>query len=504
MTAPVADPHVSLEDVSKSFGGTQAVTGATLAVARGSVHGLVGENGAGKSTLGKIITGVHRPDEGALLVNGRRVDYHSPRPALRDGLALIAQELSLAPNLTALENVFLGAERARFGLTSRRSLLRRYARLDEQTGFGIRPLARVRDLRVAEQQKVEILRAFARGVQLIVMDEPTAALAADEVERFFGIVETLKSRGVTIVYVSHFLDQVLRVSDTVTVMKDGRIVRTNQAASETPSTLIEGMLGRSLDAIFPSKEPPPADAPMVCSVRELRREGVIDDVSLQVRAGEIVGLAGLIGSGRSEVARAIFGADRIDGGTIEMLGQPCRIHTPRDAIRAGVGMIPESRKDQGLAMKRSIAENLSLAHLDSVSWAGMLRPRYETTASRSILEELDVRGGHPGLPVSALSGGNQQKVLFGRWLVQPPRLLIADEPTRGVDVGAKQAIYQLLVRLASEGMGILLISSELEEVMGLSHRVLVMRVGRVVAELAGDEITEDAVMAAAFESKGRT
>ena len=491
------DVHVELNGVGKRFGGVQALTGIDLAVARRTIHALVGENGAGKSTLGKIIAGVHRPDEGELVIDGRAVSYHSPRDALADGVTLIAQEPTLVPRRSVLENVFLGIEPARGGVLDEREMRGRFARLVEEAGFEVDPSAFAGSLRVAEQQKTEILRSLARNARLIIMDEPTAALTVDESERLFAIVRRLRERGTTIIYVSHFLEEVLALVDTVTVLRDGKLVRTAPAAAETPETLVAAMLGRSMALTFPEKCPPPADAPVVVSVRGLTRPGAVEDVSFDIRAGEILGLAGLIGAGRSEVARAIFGADRASG-EILVEGRPVTIHSPRAAIAAGIAMIPEDRKNQGLLMGRAIMENVSLPHLDTVSVAGVLSPREERGRVGELVKRLDVRARSTAAKVSTLSGGNQQKVLFGKWLFRRPRVFIADEPTRGVDVGAKRGIYELIRSLAEEGMAVLLISSEHEEVLGLAHRVLVMRQGRVVSELDATTMSEDAIMHAAF------
>ncbi len=497
----MAQPHVEVVGISKRFGGVQALADVSVTIERGEIHGLVGENGAGKSTLGKIIAGAFTPDEGELRVAGRTVSYRAPRDALADGLTLIAQEISLVPARSVIENVYLGREASTLGWVDRRELRRRFAELNGRAGFDLPADAPAGTLRLADQQKVEILRALARGAELIVMDEPSAALTADEGARLFEIVRGLKRQGTTIVYVSHFLDEVLSLVDVVTVLKDGKLVRTSPAAVETPDRLVTAMLGRSLELAFPEKAFPPPDAPVVLSVRGLAREGVIHDVSLEVRAGEIVGLAGLIGSGRSEVARAIFGADRRDAGDVELDGRRLMARTPQQAIRAGVAMLPESRKDQGLHMERTLVENVTLPHLGDVSKALFIKTRSEQRRAAKLMRDVDVRAERPTARVATLSGGNQQKVLFAKWLFRRPKLLIADEPTRGVDVGAKQAIYRLIQSLAAEGMAVLLISSEHEEVLGLAHRVLVMRAGSVVAEFDGHDVTEDQVMNAAFATE---
>ncbi|WP_300613043.1 sugar ABC transporter ATP-binding protein [Trebonia sp.] len=493
--------HVELRDISKSFGGTRALEGVSLTVGRGSIHALVGENGAGKSTLGKIIAGALAPDRGQLLLDGEPVRFHSPRDAIARGVILIAQELAIVSSLTVEQNVFLGVEPRQAGFQNRRGLRRKYTELAASVGFELDGDANAGSLRTADQQKVEILRALCRNAQLIVMDEPTAALSRPDVEALHKVIRQLARDGTTVVLVSHFLTEVLELADEVTILRDGRLVRTVPAAGQTEESLMAAMLGRSFDATFPAKHSAAADAPVVLSVRDLVAPGV-NGVSFDLRAGEILGLAGLVGAGRTEVARAIYRANRVSAGTISVAGEGtgtvALTGTPRAVMRAGVAMIPESRKEQGLLLTRSVLENVSLANLTAVSTAGLVRPGPERRTARAVLTRVDVRGTGPGQVVSALSGGNQQKLLFGRSLLRDPRVLIADEPTRGVDVGAKRAIYELLASLTGGGLGVLLISSDVEEILGLAHRVLVMRGGRVVAELTGDEVTEAAILGAAF------
>jgi ribose transport system ATP-binding protein len=494
----VTEAFVRVDGVAKRFGGDHALRGIDLEIVRGSIHALVGENGAGKSTLGKILAGVYRPDEGRVVVDGRVVEYRSPRDALADGITIIAQEPTVVPHRSVQENVFLGVEAGPGGLVDQRRTTRRFDELVARTGIELPPRTLPRTMTVADQQKVEILRAIARDARLFIMDEPTSALTADESERLFDVIRALQARGATIVYVSHFLHEVLALADTVTVLRDGRIVRTAPAAEETPERLVAAMLGRTFDLTFPEKTPPPADAPVVLSVRGLSRPPAVFDVSFDIRAGEIVGLAGLIGSGRSEVARAIFGADRATAGTIELDGVPIRPRSPRTAVRKGIVMLPEDRKRQGLLMLRSLIENVTLPHLDEVTHGGVIQRRREAARTSELISTLDIRTRSNRAAVSSLSGGNQQKVLFARWLFNRPHVFVADEPTRGVDVGAKRAIYELVKSLAAEGIAVLLISSEHEEVLGLAHRVLVMRSGRIVAELDQRTMSEDAVLHAAF------
>jgi ABC-type sugar transport system ATPase subunit len=496
-------PHVEARGISKRFGGVQALIDINLAVEQGSIHGLVGENGAGKSTLGKIISGALRQDEGELVVDDRPAHYTSPRDALDDGITMIQQEIALVPKLSVLENVFLGIESNRAGVVQDRDTRRRFEELITRSDFDLPADAPVSSLSVADQKKVEILKAVARNARLIVMDEPTAALPDDETAKLIEIVRGLREAGTTIVYVSHFLEEVLSVADTVTVLRNGELIRTSPAQDETPESLVTAMLGRSMSLAFPPKSFPAPDAPVVLSVKGVSRRGGIEDIAFDIRAGEIVGLAGLVGSGRSEVARTIFGADRRDTGVIEIDGQPVKIDSPSEAVGAGIALLPESRKDQGLLMKLVVGHNVSLPHLNTVSQGFVVQGRRELRETTELLERLDVRPPQSSMRVDSLSGGNQQKVLFAKWLFRRPRLLIADEPTHGVDVGAKRAIYDLITRLAEEGMGVLLISSELEEVLGLAHRVLVMRRSRIVAEFEdrpGDRsaLSEDAVMRAAF------
>jgi ABC-type sugar transport system ATPase subunit len=494
----VIRPLVEALNISKRFGGVQALAAVSITIGRGSIHGLVGENGAGKSTLAKIIGGVHQPDGGELLVDGEAVRFTSPRGALAVGIASIAQEIALVPARTVLENVFLGIESKTLGVVQQARLLRRFAELDRRTGFELDPDRRVRELRTADQQKVEILRAIARNARLILMDEPTASLTVDESDRLLEIIRRLAAGGTSVVLVSHNLKEVLAVAETVTVMRDGKIVRTGPTSQETPHTLITAMIGRELELTFPPKNPPPAAARTVLEVRHLTRSHVIDDISFSIKEGEIVGLAGLVGSGRSEVARAIFGADRVDSGEILVGGRRLRARGPRGAAAWGVVMVPESRKEQGLFMIRPIRENLVVSILSDVATLGVMRSRAERRRARDLAKQVDVRASSLEAPLRSLSGGNQQKVLFAKWLARTPRVLIADEPTRGVDVGAKSQIAELITKLAADGMGVLLISSEIEEVLGLSHRVLVMRSGRIVAEYDGEAATQDAVMRAAF------
>ncbi len=493
-----AVPHVELIEISKRFGSTEALRRVTVSIRRGTVHALVGENGAGKSTLGKIISGVYRPDEGVLKVNGRPVHFTSPRDALESGIAIIHQELSLVPQLRVDENVFLGVETTRkFG---KDSMEERFAALCQRVGFHISPRARVRDLHPADRQKVEILRALARDAELIIMDEPTARLGAAEVDRLLEVITDLRDQGVTIVYVSHFLREVLAVADVITVLRNGEVVLTEAADRLSLDDIVTAMLGRTLKLVFPQKPALPRETLPVLRLRDVSRRGIFEQVSLEIRKGEIVGIFGLVGSGRTELARSIIGAEPYTRGTVELESHPVRFDHPADAIRAGVFYLPESRSEAGLHLDLPVRVNVTLPHLEIMSRYGVVS---EAAERRSALETIHRVGVVPAdieMRARDLSGGNQQKALLGKWLVRKPKVLILDEPTRGVDIGAKTAIYDLIVQLASEGIAVLLISSELEEVLGLSHRVLVMRRGRIVAEFDDRTATEESVLRAALGS----
>ena len=495
--AQAGTAHVELHEISKHFGGARALESVSIRIAPGSVHALVGENGAGKSTLGKIIGGVIAPDHGTMLLRGRPVRFRSPREALVHGVATIAQELAIVPELTAAQNVYLGVEPRAGGLVRRRELYRRYAELCDSVGFGVAADAVAGRLRTADQQKIEILRAIARDAELIVLDEPSAALGRDEIAHLHETIRSLRARGRTIVLVSHFLGEVLRIADTVTVLRDGRLIQTGPAGEETQASLVQAMLGRALDQSFPPKAVPEKGAPVVLSVENLSAAGV-EDVSLKVHGGEIVALMGLIGAGRSELAQAIVGMRKSHGGTVEMGGKTVSRRSPRRMLRRGLAMIPESRKEEGLLLERSVSENTVLSVLPALSRLSFIRRSLEKRRAEGALALVDVRAASSKMAVGALSGGNQQKLMFARTLLCEPQVIVADEPTRGVDVGARRAIYELLVRLAGEGRGVLVISSDVEEVLGLAHRIVVMRTGRVVAELDGTTATEHEVLAAAF------
>jgi ABC-type sugar transport system ATPase subunit len=490
--------HVRMRGIAKRYGARFVLTDIDLDIHRGEVHALVGENGAGKSTLGKVLAGLVSPTAGDMEINGEPVALHAPRHALRHGVTAITQELSLVPDLSVLDNVFLGMEEARVGVRRRSPLRKRYQELVALAGFTPNPVVRVGSLPLAEQQMVEILRALARGARLIIFDEPTTVLDATQTDRLHRLLRRLRDAGTTIVYVSHFLEEVLGVADRVTVLRDGRLIRTSAAREETPRSLISAMLGRDLAERFPPKAQVAAGAPLVLDAKDLAAGARLNGVSLQLHEGEILGVAGLVGSGRTELLRAIFGADRSASGELVVGGRKLRGGSPRHAIAAGMAFVPEDRRAEGLVIMRSVKENVTMATLDNVCSRGLIRRSYEESLVEDTIRQIDIRGGGSGATVDALSGGNQQKVLFAKWLLTKPKILLADEPTRGVDVGAKRAIYDLLVQLAASGTAVILVSSEVEEIVGLANRVIVLRNGRRVTELTGKEICEERITAASF------
>lgn len=495
-----SNPVVSARNITKSFGATRAVRDVTLEIPAGSVFGLVGENGAGKSTLAKIIAGSIAPDHGILEIQGKPVTLRNPHDGIKAGVSLMAQEIMLVPDRTVEENVLLGRLPRRGLVPDRRSIRRRYQELVELTQFGIEPTAKVSSLRTADQQKVEIMRALSQDAAVIIMDEPSAALTADEVERLHRTIRHIAARGSTVLLISHFLEEVLSLTDFVAVMRDGELVRTGPTASETVDSLVAGMVGRALVTEY-QEEKPRATGPVRLSVQSLTRRGVLDDVSFDIRGGEILGLAGLIGSGRTEIARCIFGADHFDQGSLLLDGEEVSLRSPSEAIAHGVFMIPESRKEQGLVLDASIADNLMLATLKRRARFGFITHRSQRSIAKKLADSVDLRFESVSQSVGSLSGGNQQKVLFGRASEVAPRVLIVDEPTRGVDIAAKRAIHKMLEAMASKGIAILFISSELDEVLGVCGRVLVIHRGKVHAEFV-PPFSEEKVMSAFFGQGG--
>ncbi|SCE08169.1 monosaccharide ABC transporter ATP-binding protein, CUT2 family [Streptomyces sp. IgraMP-1] len=488
------DELLRIENIRKTFPGVVALDSVDFDLRRGEVHVLLGENGAGKSTLIKMLSGAYRPDSGTIYAEGREVRIQSAQDAERLGIATIYQEFNLVPDLTVAENIFLGRQPRRFGLIDRKKMEADAEELLARVGVQVSPRARVRDLGIARLQMVEIAKALSLDARVLIMDEPTAVLTSEEVEKLFAIVRQLRADGVGIVFITHHLEEIAALGDRVTVLRDGRSVE--QVPASTPEDeLVRLMVGRSIDQQYP-REHPEQGEPLL-TVRGLTRDGVFQDVGFEVRAGEIVGLAGLVGAGRTEVARAVFGADPYDRGSVEVLGRELPRHDVNAAMTAGLGLVPEDRKGQGLVLDASVQENLGLVTLKAASRGGLVDLKGQRTAAARIAEQLGVRMAGLGQHVRTLSGGNQQKVVIGKWLLADTKVLILDEPTRGIDVGAKVEIYQLMNELTASGHAVLMISSDLPEVLGMSDRVLVMAQGRVAGELAGDAATQDAVMALA-------
>jgi ribose transport system ATP-binding protein len=474
---------VRLTGVVKSFGSTNVLKGVDLDFRLGEVHALIGENGAGKSTVGKIIGGYYHADAGEIEIFGERVEGWSPRRALQHGIAMIHQEIQLVPELTAAQNVFLGVERNICGVL-RGSDEERFGELERRCGFGVDPDAIVSALSIAERQKVEILRAIGRGARVIIMDEPASSLTADEVARLHEVIARLKSAGTTIIYVTHFLDHALSHADRVTVMRDGAVVRTANIADETKQGLVEAMLGESADLAFPPlPRRPPEDLAPLLVVEGLSTDTGLSDISLKLRPGEIVGLIGLIGSGRTELARAIFGVDLITEGVIHLCGEPYIHPNPSRSIERGLVLVPEDRRKQGLVLTQRTRQNMALPHLKRGFPVRLLAEGFERRRARELIEHFEIRPDAVDGAVLDYSGGNQQKVLMSKWIFVRPRVIILDEPSRGVDIGARRRIHEFIVEAAQQGAAILLISSELEEVLGLSHRSYLMKGGRIIGEI---------------------
>lgn len=489
-------PLLLMRGIDKTFPGVRALRDASLEVCAGEVCALVGENGAGKSTLMRILCGIHQRDAGEILLGGRPVEIPSPIQARALGISIIHQELNLVPALSVAENIYLGREpRHGLGFVDWRAMHEGSRRLLDDLGLALDPRRPVRDLTVAEQQLVEIARALAVDAGLLVMDEPTAGLTAEETERLFRFIRDLRGRGVGVVYITHRLEEVFRIADRVTVLRDGQHVGTYPIAEITMDDLIGLMVGRRLTEKFP-KEAVARGAP-VLEVRGLTVRGVFEDVTFAAHRGEILGIAGLIGSGKTEVAHAIFGAIPLDAGEIVLDGRPVAIRSPAEAIASGVGFVPEDRKRLGLVLGMSVRANITLPILPELQRGGLIRGAEEDALVRRAIRELDMAVASFEQPARSLSGGTQQKTVVARWLQTRARVLLLAEPTRGIDVGAKVEMYRLMTDLCRRGVGIVMISSELPEILGMSDRILVMHEGRITGEFAREGATQEALMACA-------
>jgi rhamnose transport system ATP-binding protein len=492
---------LALVNVSKAFGAVQALKGVTLELHAGEIHALAGENGAGKSTLVKTFAGLHRPDDGRILLAGQPVVFHSPADAQAAGVAVIYQEPTLFPDLSVAENIFMGRQpRGAFGRLDRSAMNAAATDLFNRLGVALDPAGPARGLSIADQQVVEIAKALSRDAKVLIMDEPSAALTGREVERLFGVARTLATQGCAILYISHRLEEIFALCRRVTTLRDGKWIATENVADITEDDLVHRMVGRELTELYPKLTVEPGT--VVLEVSRLTREGVFTDVSFQVRAGEIVALAGLVGAGRSEVARAIFGVDRWDAGSVTVARAPLKPGSPTTAMAAGLALVPEDRRQQGLVMELSIERNMAVTGMRRLRRGPIIQAAAERALATDWAIRLQLKYSRLTDAVGVLSGGNQQKVVLGKWLSTGPKVLIVDEPTRGIDVGTKAEVHRLLSRLASEGMAILMISSDLPEVLGMADRILVMREGRLTAEVARADATEETVMAAATRRSG--
>ncbi len=496
MTSHEPSPVLSLEHAQKNFGAVRALEDGDIRMFPGEVHGLVGENGAGKSTLVKILAGVHRPDAGRLVLDGKEAIFDNAKQSQAAGIAIIFQEPTLFPDLTVAENMFVGVQPLkRFRRIDARRMRREATAIFERLGVRLDPDRLARGLSIADQQLVEIAKALTTNARVIVMDEPTAALTNTEVAQLFGIVETLREHGNAVLFVSHRLEEIFAICRRVTVMRDGRRVLTKPVEELTTQSVIHAMVGRDMDALFPKVPTEPGR--VVLKVDRLTREGVFTDVSFDVRGGEIVALAGLVGAGRTEVARAIFGIDRWDAGSVEIAGRLLPPGSPTAAMSAGIGLVPEDRRQQGLVMDFSIERNIALASLRGLRRGGLIPRGAERKFATDWAMRLQLKYGKLTNPAWTLSGGNQQKVVLAKWLARDPTLLIVDEPTRGIDVGTKAEVHRLLSELASRGVAVLMISSELPEVLGMADRIVVLFEGSVAREFTRAEADEQAIMRAA-------
>lgn len=488
---------LEMKNISKSFPGVHALKKVNLTVKKGTVHALMGENGAGKSTLMKILIGMYTEYEGDIFFKGRRIAHTGIRGAMDAGIAMIHQELSYVPELTAAENLFLGNEpRRKFGRIDEKKLIENARASLARIGVQLDPRTRMKDLSVSERQMIEIAKAISQNADIIIMDEPTSAISDREVEKLFEIIGDVKQKGISVIYISHKMDEIFRIADEFTVLRDGTYVGTQPIRGADIRQMISMMVGRQLTELFPERTP--EFGPVMLSVRGLTKRGAFENISFDVRKGEIVGIAGLMGSGRTEVVNCIYGLDRADGGDIRIAGRPVRIRSPKDGIRNGIGLVSEDRKTQGLVLQLSVRENIMLPNLPLCSRAQVVSAPRERGIVDETIANLAIKTPTREQKAKNLSGGNQQKIVIGKVLLGNPDILILDEPTRGIDVGAKSEIYKLIAKLADEGKAVIVVSSELPEIIGLSDRILVLHEGKLAGEVARSEATEEKVMTFAF------
>lgn len=490
--------RLEMKHVTKHFGGVKALTDVSIAIRQGEIHALVGENGAGKSTLMKVLSGAYQKDSGEIFIDGQLANIQNPRAAKDLGISVVYQEFMLAPDLTVAENIYMDQLTAGKGIINWKELENKASRQLSQLGFGdISPRAKVKDLSVAYQQVVEICKNLTKDVKILVLDEPTAVLTFAEIERLFNVLKQLKDQGVSIIYISHRLDEIFALCERITVLRDGQFVGTVMTSEVDKNTLVSMMVGRTMNQMFPERHAVIGED--VLRVENICAGDMARNISFHVRAGEILGFSGLVGSGRTEVMRAIFGAAPLDSGKVIYLGKETRFKNPGKSIKHGLGMLPENRKEQGLLLQLSIRLNSTLTVLKrKVSHFGVINHKAEKTYSTELLKSIATKYGALEDHVNSLSGGNQQKVSLAKWIAADCKCIIFDEPTRGVDVGAKVEIYNIINKLAEEGVAVIMISSEMPEIIGMCDRVMVMRMGEIVAEFLRDEITENNLIKAAM------
>jgi rhamnose transport system ATP-binding protein len=485
-----------MKGISKSFGSVVALADGSIELYAGEAHAFLGENGAGKSTLVKVMAGVYQPDAGSYVLDGQPRTFHGPHDSQEAGIAVIYQEPTLFDDLTVAENIFLGRQPlASLRRINKKAMKRQSQDIFAQLGVYIDPNRKARGLSVADQQMVEIAKALSKEARIVIMDEPTAALSPEEVKRLFEVVANLRQRNVAILFISHRLEEVFEMCQRVTIMRDGSFVRTDLIGDITINQVVQSMVGRELSSLFPKTDIKSGQE--VLKVERLTREGVFTDVSFSVKAGEIVALSGLVGSGRTEIARAIFGIDRYDAGSVTVNGNKLRSGSPLRAMKAGIGFVPEDRRQQGLVMEYGIDHNVALASMSRLSRGILLFRNAEQDLAKEWSLKLKLKYGKLSDAVNTLSGGNQQKVVLAKWLAGQPSLIIVDEPTRGIDVGTKSEVHRIIDSLAGDGVAVLMISSELPEVLGMADRVLVMREGRLTAQIERGDATETSIMMAA-------
>ena len=494
---------LEMRGICKSFPGVHALTDVHFDVRRGEVHALMGENGAGKSTLMKVLSGIYRKDAGTILFEGKEVEFHSPREALEAGIAIVHQELNLIGHLTVAQNLFIGREPVRGVMIRDNDMNAEARKLFARLGMDIDPKARMSSLTVAKQQMCEIAKAVSHNAKLIIFDEPTAALTEAEIEQLFALIRELRAGGCGLVYISHRMDEIKEITDRVTIMRDGRYIDTLITADSTKEEIISGMVGRVIYEDPKTESRCPSDAPVVLKVERLNAGKLVRDVSFELRKGEILGFAGLVGAGRTETLRALFGADPKQGGEIWIDGIKTEIRSPKDAVKAGISYLSEDRKRYGLMLQKSVAENTTMATLKQFLKGVFILKRKEKDAAEQYIGSLTIKTPGADEPVMNLSGGNQQKVVMAKWLLRDSSILIFDEPTRGIDVGAKQEIYELMNRLTEKGKSIIMISSELVEILRMSDRIIVMNEGRITGELDISDATQEKIMALATRRDGQ-